>query len=160
MLVPTVGLANSQGETNTWEHRQLTAPDGRTPSFRSSSYAGEKWFAASIESPAWILQTSSNGWAPNWVHHDTNAAVFLDAMAWWDDKEGMVFGDPIDGCIHLLMTQDAGETWSAVSCDHLPPSMEGEAGFAASNGNVCIRRHGMGLYRRPFLRVFEPWTAG
>ena len=132
-------IGQFSGETNTWEHRQLTAPDGRTPSFRSSSYAGEKWFAASIESPAWILQTSSNGWAPNWVHHDTSAAVFLDAMAWWDDKEGMVFGDPIDGCIHLLMTRDAGETWSAVSCDHLPPSMEGEAGFAASNGNVCIQ---------------------
>ena len=154
-------IGQFSGETNTWEHRQLTAPDGRTPSFRSSSYAGEKWFAASIESPAWILQTSSNGWAPNWVHHDTSAAVFLDAMAWWDDKEGMVFGDPIDGCIHLRrlgMPERPGPRCHATTCrrrwkeklDLLHP-METCASKETRHGSL------QAAFPPAF---FEPWTAG
>ena len=76
---------------------------------------------------------------PEWVHHDTSAAVFLDAMAWWDADEGLVFGDPVNDCLTLLVTRDGGQTWTQTPCNDTPPTLEGEAGFAASNGNICIQ---------------------
>ena len=123
---------------HTWENLQFTAPDGSHPHFRSSSPAGDSWFAASIASPAWIAKTNIHGFQPSWVHHDTSAAVFLDAMAWWNADNGLVFGDPVDSCAHLLRTTDGGLSWSPISCESLPNMLPGEAGFAASNGNICI----------------------
>ncbi|MEE2918595.1 MAG: oxidoreductase [Bacteroidota bacterium] len=122
-----------------WTVRQWHAPDSTTPSFRASSPSNQSWFATGIASPAWIAQSSLTGMNPTWVHHDTSAAVFLDAMAWWNDREGLVFGDPIDSCLNFLTTQDGGQTWHPISCTLLPTTVEGEAGFAASNGNICIQ---------------------
>jgi len=65
--------------------------------------------------------------------------VFLDAMAWWNAEEGLMFGDPVDGCLTLLETRDAGQSWQRLSCDDVPQHTPGEAGFAASNGNICIQ---------------------
>lgn len=122
-----------------WTQQQWMAPDSTTPSFRASSFSGEHWFAAGIASPAWIARAKDSAMHPEWVHHDTSAAVFLDAMAWWDADEGLVFGDPVNGCLTLLVTRDGGQTWTQTPCnDTLQPS-EGEAGFAASNGNICIQ---------------------
>lgn len=131
-----VGLTQSAG--NHWTHQQWMAPDSSFPSFRSSAFAGDHWFAVSIASPAWIARTGDFDWAVEWVHHDTSSAVFLDAMAWWNRREGLVFGDPVGGCLTLLKTEDGGDTWSRLPCTNLPVHFEGEAGFAASNGNICI----------------------
>jgi len=122
-----------------WEHQQWMAPDSSFPSFRSSAFSGDHWFAASIASPAWIARTEKLDWKAEWVHHDTASTVFLDAMAWWDEREGLVFGDPVKGCLTLLKTEDAGKTWNNVPCSSIPSHAEGEAGFAASNGNICIQ---------------------
>ncbi|MGB0247695.1 MAG: WD40/YVTN/BNR-like repeat-containing protein [Flavobacteriales bacterium] len=132
-----VGQTLNQGET--WTRTQWMAPDSTTPSFRSSASNGTHWFAASIASPAWIAQTPLRSLDPTWVHHDTSATVFLDAMAWWNADEGLVFGDPVDGCLTLLETRDAGQSWQRLSCDDVPKHTTGEAGFAASNGNICIQ---------------------
>ena len=137
------GAQGWAGQTTTsgdhWQHVQWTAPDSTIPSFRSSAFNGEHWFAASIASPAWIAKCAPNGLEPTWVHHDTSAAVFLDAMAWWNSQEGLVFGDPVDSCLTLLITRDGGHSWAPTSCDLVPAHTKGEAGFAASNGNICIQ---------------------
>ena len=121
-----------------WTKRQWLAPDSTAPSFRASAFAGEDWFAVGIASPAWMARTRSTEMNPTWVHHDTSSAVFLDAMAWWNDAEGLVFGDPMEGCLTLLVTRDGGQTWVQTPCDELTSPLDGEAGFAASNGNICI----------------------
>lgn len=126
-----------QFQGNQWEHAQWLAPDSTTPSFRASATNGSTWFAASIASPAWIAQTTTM--TPTWVHHDTSSTVFLDAMAWWNEHEGIVFGDPVAGCLTLLVTRDAGASWNPLPCDSVPNHTLGEAGFAASNGNICIQ---------------------
>lgn len=122
-----------------WNHRKWLAPDSTAPSFRSSGANGTHWFAASISSPAWVARTSPEGWEPEWVHHDTTKAVFLDAMAWWNEREGLVFGDPVEECLTLLITRDGGQTWTPTPCNIAPIAQTGEAGFAASNGNICVQ---------------------
>ncbi|MBT8322248.1 MAG: oxidoreductase, partial [Eudoraea sp.] len=38
----------------------------------------------------------------------------------------------------IIITRDGGHTWAKVPCTVLPPALEGEGAFAASNTNVAI----------------------
>lgn len=62
---------------------------------------------------------------------------FLDCMAFWDSRRGIVYGDAIDGGLFVLRTEDGGASWVRVPEDGLPPAQEGEGGFAASGSCVA-----------------------
>lgn len=69
-------------------------------------------------------------------------AVFLDAIIALDDSGLVAMGDPIDGCLCVLRSGNGGRSWSRVPCavkdgPGVPASREGEAAFAASNGNLA-----------------------
>jgi photosystem II stability/assembly factor-like uncharacterized protein len=73
---------------------------------------------------------------------ETNSKGFLDCMGFWDATHGIVLGDPtLDESgklkFELLMTTD-GQTWTRLPVADLPPAMEGEAAFAASNSCLAI----------------------
>jgi photosystem II stability/assembly factor-like uncharacterized protein len=73
---------------------------------------------------------------------NTNPKGFFDSMIFWDQTHGIVLGDPIPdekGQIkfELLMTAD-GQTWTPIPPAKLPPSLEGEGAFAASNTCLAI----------------------
>lgn len=67
--------------------------------------------------------------------YDT-AGVFFDGMDFWDEKNGILFGDPIGDHFFLSRTGDYGQTWQALTPAKLPLAMEGEAGFAASGTGI------------------------
>ena len=64
--------------------------------------------------------------------------VFLDAMSFWDARNGIVFGDSVDGKHYILTTDNGGQTWTRVSTDNLPPALENEGAFAASGTNIAL----------------------
>lgn len=64
--------------------------------------------------------------------------VFLDAMSFWDARNGIVFGDSVDGKHYILTTDNGGQTWTRVSTDNLPPALENEGAFAASGTNIAV----------------------
>ena len=37
-------------------------------------------------------------------------------MDFWNEKEGLVVGDYMDGCISILITRDGGESWKKLDC--------------------------------------------
>ena len=82
--------------------------------------------------PGEFYRTTDGG--KNWtrVHHDTRKEIFFDAMDFWDDKNGIAFGDAIDGRLVLIRTSDGGKTWQNLEGDSRPRMGTGEAGFAAS----------------------------
>ncbi len=61
---------------------------------------------------------------------------FLDCMAFWDARRGVVYGDAIEGELFVLRTEDGGASWVRVPEGALPPAQEGEGGFAASGSCV------------------------
>lgn len=131
-----VGMTHNAGMS--WDTARWTSPDGRHPSFRASSLFPQRFFAVSIEDPGYIVEFQ-DGLAVSTVRHsDARNGVFWDAMAWWNAREGMVFGDPVDGCFALLITRDGGQTWRQAPCETLPSPLPGEAAFAASNGNIAL----------------------
>ena len=122
----------------TWDMTQWMAPDSTFPSFRASGRSAKHWHAVGIASPAWIARSSTTSMAPEWTYQNSDSAMFLDAMVWLDGDRALVFGDVTEDCFTLLTTQNGGESWGRMPCDSLPKPFEGEAAFAASNGNlVC-----------------------
>lgn len=87
-------------------------------------------------SPAYVLKTIDGG--VSWTEHYKNidSAIFLDGLGFWDKKNGIIFGDPIQGKMQLLKTTDAGETWKNISSNLKQTLAEGEAGFAASGTTI------------------------
>jgi len=72
------------------------------------------------------------------VYKEDHEKVFYDAMAFWNNEEGIAMGDPTDNCISIIITRDGGRSWEKLSCDILPEIIEGEAAFAASSSNIAI----------------------
>ena len=129
-----VGHTADQG--NTWHVDTLLRPDGSVPAFRSVAVTGDAAFALSIESPA-LLYRKLHGEA-DWtvVYQNSDSLAFFDSMQFWDDRQGIAMGDPLHGCLSVIITRDGGATWSEVPCSDLPPAEE--AAFAASNGNIAL----------------------
>lgn len=64
--------------------------------------------------------------------------VFLDAMSFWDARNGIVFGDSADRMHYILTTDNGGKTWTRVPANTLPPALENEGAFAASGTNIAV----------------------
>lgn len=118
--------------------KKLSA-DRPTLEFRSIAQTPAYIFVASIGSPAYIYKISKTDLSYQKVYSETNEKVFYDSMNFWNEKEGIVVGDPIEDCLSILITRDGGNTWQKSSCEELPKTTEGETVFAASNTNICIK---------------------
>lgn len=105
--------------------------------FRAVAATREDFFMLNAGSPALLYKTGDNG-SMELVYREDGKRVFYDAMAFWNDKEGIAMGDPVDDCLSVLITRDGGVTWQKVDCSVLSPVKEGEAAFAASNTNIAI----------------------
>jgi photosystem II stability/assembly factor-like uncharacterized protein len=89
-----------------------------------------------------IYHTSDGGghWALQF--RNTNPKGFFDSMAFWDRTHGIVLGDPSPDetgtpRFEVLLTDD-GQIWRPVPASQLPPAIEGEGAFAASNSCIAI----------------------
>jgi len=115
----------------------------KTPDFRTSSHVNYNLFALSIASPALLYKITMDKESglknPKLVYTENHKKAFYDAMAFFDDKNGIAIGDPIDGCLSIITTKDGGESWGKVSCNNLPKLIDGEAAFAASNTNIVVK---------------------
>lgn len=137
-----IGHSNDAGAT--WRVDTLRLSDGALPAFRSVAVTDEAAFALTIASPAVLFrqERGSDHWKPVYTNEDTLA--FFDSMHFWDAREGIAMGDPIGGCLSILITRDGGNTWALVPCEDLPPVASDstgarEAAFAASNGNIAVQ---------------------
>lgn len=87
-----------------------------------------------------IYRTSDGGKSWSLCFEDTNAHVFMDGMD-FSGSVGLAYGDPIDGRMDLLMTENEGVDWERVPVRYLPIALDGEAGFAASGTGVWLSNH-------------------
>lgn len=128
-----VGKSTDAGKTWTW-----TKPKGyEKVDFRDiEAFDSQRAIIMGIASPAYILKTVDGGVTWKEVYKNADTAMFLDGMDFWDEKTGMIYGDPINGKMQLLKTIDGGESWQNVSENLKTPLTDGEASFAASGTNI------------------------
>ncbi|MEM7206115.1 MAG: YCF48-related protein [Planctomycetota bacterium] len=102
--------------------------------------SAERAWLLTAGTPARVYRTDDGGSSWHVQHEESSPAAFFDAFAWWDDRAGLAFSDPVDGAFLVLRTADGGATWTRASS--LPVPRLGEAGFAASGTCVAVGDHG------------------
>jgi photosystem II stability/assembly factor-like uncharacterized protein/mRNA-degrading endonuclease YafQ of YafQ-DinJ toxin-antitoxin module len=132
-------LLTSDGGKN-WAAHQV--PGAESLDFRGVKAFGSHVFllAAGPGDKSRIYHTSDSG--NHWELQFTNPEPkgFLDCMAFSDEQHGIVVGDPVNGKFQLLRTEDGGKNWHSVDSKNMPPALDGEGAFAASNS--CITASG------------------
>jgi photosystem II stability/assembly factor-like uncharacterized protein len=109
--------------------------------YRSIAQTDDAIFVLNIGSPANLYKISNELNSVKLVYSDTNEKVFFDSMQFWNNLDGIAIGDPIDGCLPIIITNDGGNSWHKISCDKLPKTVDGEAAFAASNSNIVVKEN-------------------
>lgn len=91
-----------------------------------------------VGAPAFFFKTYDGGktWKRKYMNRDPN--VFFDGFAFWDDKNGIAFSDPIDGRFFIVQTKDGGDTWKEIPSINIPSAKKGEGGFAASGTSIAV----------------------
>lgn len=124
-----------------------SVPGAGTLDFRDvhGASANEAWVMSSGDADkgqARIYRTADGGARWSLQYSTTQVGVFLDAIAFWDVRHGIALSDPVGGRFFLLTTSDGGRSWTRIPAERIPPTLPGEAAFAASG--TCLTVHGDG----------------
>ena len=127
----------------TWTAAQV--PEAATLDFRAVvAFSADEAFlmSAGPGDQSRIYHTTDAGKTWQLQFTNKNPKGFFDSMLFWDRTHGIVLGDPIPDesgqpKFELLQTAD-GQTWTPIPPPNLPPSIEGEGAFAASNSCLAI----------------------
>lgn len=108
------------------------------------------------EGAAKVFKTTDAGNSWKVVLEYKDKGVFFDSMDFWNEKEGILIGDPIDDKPFILRTLDAGNTWQRIAKEKLPPVMEGEASFTSSGTCVAVQSNGKAWLNTQSRIFFTP----
>jgi photosystem II stability/assembly factor-like uncharacterized protein len=137
----TVALSTDSGHT--FSMKQLAGYE--RCDFRDiEAFDDKRAVIMSIGTPAYILRTDDGGDTWKEAYKNTDTAYFLDAMDFWNERYGVIVGDPVNGRFVVLHTADGGNTWK--EDPHAPQAIPGEAVFAASGTSLrCWGRKDFGF---------------
>jgi photosystem II stability/assembly factor-like uncharacterized protein len=97
---------------------------------------------ANVGSPGKVLTTVDGGITWRTTYTNMHPDIFIDGVDFWNEREGILYGDPVDGRMLMLRTEDAGNSWRPVESS--PPLESGEASFAASGTGIrCLSDGGL-----------------
>lgn len=129
----TVGRSVDGGQTWTW----MQVLGFEKSDFRDiEAFDKNRAVIMASGTPAVILKTEDGGQTWKLVFKDDRPEMFLDAMDFWDNKHGIMVGDPINGHFVLMQTNDGGSSWKMLDSAFCPVSLDSEAVFAASGTSL------------------------
>ncbi len=135
----TIGKSVDAGKTWRW----LIVPEFEKKDFRDiEAFDSSTAIAMAVDNPAYIIKTTDGGTTWKKVFERAMEGMFLDAMDFKNEKEGICIGDPLNvgemkrHLFYVIRTYDGGETWKEESMSRLPPAQQGEAIFSASGTNI------------------------
>ncbi len=124
----------------TWEKFRI--PGGEELDFRDVETPSKDvvvLMAAGPGEKSRIYRSADAGATWKLVQTNPDAEGFYDAIAFWDEKNGLLVGDPVkeaNGAFRVLLTSDAGATWKPIALGTIAPALKGEGIFAASG--TCL----------------------
>jgi photosystem II stability/assembly factor-like uncharacterized protein len=117
----------------------VAVPGEDTTDFRDiEAFGPDDAVVMGIARPAKIFRTRDGGKTWTRTFFDDSPGIFLDGLAFFDDRNGLAVGDPMDGRFFLIATADGGDTWAPLPPGARPAAREGEAAFAASGTSLAV----------------------
>lgn len=126
-------------DLKTNQKKQIKIPSEKNAEFRSIAETEKYVFILNVGNPAFLYKISKEDLSYELVYQENNEKVFYDSMQFWNNKEGIAIGDPIEASFSVITTRDGGLSWQKIPSDQLPQLADGEAAFAASNTNIVIK---------------------
>jgi photosystem II stability/assembly factor-like uncharacterized protein len=124
---------------STWILRPV--PGAETTDFRDiEAFSRDDAVIMGIDRPAKIFRTTDGGETWTQTFADDSPGVFLDGLAFFDDKNGLAVGDPMDGRFFVISTTDGGAAWALLPPNSRPAALAGEAAFAASGTSLAVMK--------------------
>ena len=120
-----------------WEKKKV--PQGDSLEFRDIEVISPRTIvlmSAGVGKNSRIYESTNNGKSWKIVYQNNYLDGFLDTIEFWDKKDGIAIGDPINGKFNILLTNDGGNSWKEPPGKSIPAAFPGEAQFAASG--TCI----------------------
>lgn len=140
----TVAKSTDGGITWRWH----TIKGYETRDFRDiEAFDSSTAIIMAVDNPAYILKTTDGGFTWKKVFEKNQQGMFLDAMDFKNEKEGICIGDPVNigpagrRFFYTIRTYDGGETWLEIPAFAVAPAQTGEAIFAASGTNISFLDH-------------------
>jgi photosystem II stability/assembly factor-like uncharacterized protein len=134
-------VARSTDGGRTWRIDTVTTDrrlDLRDIQAASDTHAWAISSGPAEQGQAHIFATSDGRhWSEQFAAHDSGA--FFDAISFWDDRHGIVMGDPFQHVPDILLTSDGGRTWTRDGTRTAPPVIQGEGAFAASGTCLAVQ---------------------
>ncbi|MEN9981185.1 MAG: hypothetical protein RL542_972 [Bacteroidota bacterium] len=121
------------------QKKEVQIPFEKSVEFRSIAQTNKYVFIISVANPALLYRISKEDFSYKLVYQENHEKVFYDSMQFWNDKEGVAIGDPLEGSFSIITTRDGGNSWQKIPANQIPKLEEGEAAFAASNTNIVIK---------------------
>jgi len=136
----TLWTSGSQGQVflsvdggKNWNPRPV--PDCENTEFRSlHAWDAQHALVFDVSPQGRAFMTTDAGLSWELVYQSPVEGAFFNSMKFADNKQGIAISDPIDEQVFVLRTEDGGRNWRRL--ESLPPSVQGEINFAASN--TCI----------------------
>jgi len=114
-------------------------PGAETVDFRDiEAFSADTAFLMGIASPARIFKTEDGGKTWTERYHNDAEGIFLDAFAFFDEKNAVAIGDPMDGRFLVLVSADGGLSWAPHPFPDRPEALAGEGAFAASGTCLAV----------------------
>lgn len=137
----TIGKSVDTGKTWRW----IIVPGFEKKDFRDiEAFDSSTAIAMIVDNPAIILKTTDGGATWKKVFEHAQEGMFLDAMDFKNEKEGICIGDALNtGQVkrkqfYIVRTFDGGDTWKEIALSQRPIAQPGEAIFAASGTNISF----------------------
>lgn len=130
----TVAKSLDGGKTWNW----MTVPGYEARDFRDiEAFDENNALVIAIAHPAHILRTNDGGKTWRLVYENSAKGMFLDAMDFTGDENGIVVGDVVNGHLFLARTADGGNTWRE-EISRFIVSDTTEGCFASSGTNIRL----------------------
>src|SRR5215475_3498028 len=144
--------------------KRLHIPEGDKLDFRGlQSFGTSTAYLMSIgdKGNSRIFKTTDAGVTWRLQYSDPRPEFFLDGLVCRSERDCFAITDPIYGKFLLLRTAD-GEHWTELPSNKMPPALDKEGVFAASNSSltVCGDRDLLFGTGGPAARVFHSTDSG
>lgn len=123
----------------TWEWHQIKACD--SCDWRSLyAFNDRKAVVINAGEPAQVFLTEDGGQSWKQVYFNATPGIFFDAVTFYNEREGIAIGDPLQQHFTVLRTHDGGRSWQLDTPAQSPEAAGGESIFAASGTSLIGRK--------------------